>query len=112
MKKPNTYKKFARRSVTFESAADHEIWLRGQFGQSNSEMRRLTNQSNGQINYRLRVLKQTLGLDSSLRSRWRNGNHPLLKQILRDYRAVLLADLMKNVVPVLVHPVAETVKIN
>lgn len=110
MKKP--YKKVPRRMVTFQTTDDQEIWLRGQLGQSNRELKRVTGQTDGQIHYRLRVLKHALELETSLRGAWRNGSHPLFDKIMRDYKSVMMADLKRRVIPVLTHPTPETVEVD
>ena len=73
-------------------------------------MNRVTNLSYGQITYRVRLLKKSLDMDQGLRVAWRSGNHPLFHKILRDYQSVMLADLRRNVIPKLAHPVPQTVE--
>lgn len=100
-----------RRTVTFQDNADRLLWLKAQLGASNQELRRLTGESNGQIAYRLRVLKDTLGLDESVRNRWKNGNHPLMDRFVRDHHAIMMVELDRKVVPRLVHPTPKTIRI-
>lgn len=104
-------KRMARRIVTFEDPRDQAIWLRGQIGGSTEQLMRLSGETKGQVYYRLRVLKETLGLGVAIRTRWRNGQHPLFRRILHDYHEVMMADLRRNVIPKLAHPTAETVNI-
>ena len=107
--KDTKYKKFARRKVTFEDERDQAVWLRGQLGASTRQLMHYSGETKGQVLYRLRVLKNTLGLTVAVRQRWRDGQHPLFQRILRDYQSVLMADLERKVIPQLVRPTPKTV---
>lgn len=108
---PSKGKRFMRRMVTFENDRDRSLWLRGQMGASNFRLRQLTGETNGQINYRLKVLKEKLGLKESVRRRWANGHHPLMEQIIRDNHEIMMVELDRKVVPKLVHPQQKMVTI-
>lgn len=107
--KDQKYKKLARRMVTFQDPQDQAIWLRGQLGASTQQLMLHSGETKNQVEYRLRLLKETLGLGVAVRQRWRNGQHPLFTRILRDYQAVLMADLKNKVIPQLARPTPETV---
>ena len=84
----------------------------GRLGLSNALIRDKTPAlSDGQINYRLRVLKDSEGIDQSIRNRWKNGDDPMMWEILEERRALMLAELRQRIVPKLKHPTPETVKV-
>lgn len=105
-------KRKSHRLVTFEDELDRLIWLKANIAVgSDKELMRMTGESQGQVTYRLRVLKETLGLRESVRQRWKNGHHPLIRQFMEDYSSIMLAELDRQVVPKLVHPTPKTIRI-
>jgi hypothetical protein len=98
-----------RRKIAFVALDDREVLIRAQIGIGNSEIGRLTGFTKGQIHYRLAIAKREFGMDKGFRVNWRNGNHPLVNRILRDYRAIMESEIDRKLVPKLIHPEPEVV---
>lgn len=104
-------KLIVKRKWTFDGLKDQEsLFLAASIGIGNREIGRTTGFTRGQISYARRLLKHTMGLEESLYFTWLHGNHPLQKNLLRDYSGVLLAELRRTVVPQLVQPTPITVR--
>lgn len=104
-------KKLARHKITFEDSQDESSLLLGQIGIGNREIMRRSGLTNCQITYRLAKAKRLLGRDHGFRVDWRNGNHPLLERIMKDYASIMVREIQTKLVPKIVHPTPKVVKV-
>jgi len=101
------YKRINKNIITFQAGDDYIALALAKRGMSNRAIRARTSLSNNQINYRLHRAKTVEDLDWGYRVAFRNGVSPLAQQVIRDTEAVVRADIMRNVVEVIIHPTPE-----
>lgn len=93
-----------RHKITFADSQDRSALLWGQIGIGNREIQRRSGMTDSQINYRLAKGKKGLGLEHGFRVEWRNGNHPLLEKIMKEYAHVMIKEIERKLVPQFAHP--------
>lgn len=105
-------KKLVRRIWTFDQKQDQErLYDLVRSGIGNHRIMRELGYTLGQISYARRLLKEQLGMDLSLYNAWRLGVVPFQMEMIREMHAVRMTELRSQVVPKLVHPTPETVKL-
>lgn len=82
-------KKQDKRVILMDTATMEEVVNLARWGVSTQEISRRTGISKGQVSYRIRTHKDVTGLEQGLRASWRQGNNPLLDQVMADHRDVM-----------------------
>lgn len=104
-------KRLARDSITFEGMTDQNAVILAQVGIGNKEIRRQTGFTDSQVTYRLSKAKRLLEHKHGFRVDWRNGNHPLLERILKDYAAIMVKEIEHDLVPKIIVPTPKVAKV-
>lgn len=107
----NTYKKLSRHQWTYESSSQQMLIKMARIGIANREIARELGYTDSQITYALHKAKVAAEMDQGFRMRWRYGNDPLVTRVLRDYSAIMVKEIQRDITPKIVHPVPQTVKV-
>ncbi len=104
-------KKLHRHLWTYETEPQQLLLNMARLGLTNREICRETGYSDSQVTYALHKAKLSAEMDQGFRMRWRYGNDPLMPRILRDYSAIMVKDIERDICPRIVHPTPKTVRI-
>ena len=95
----------------FQQDAQAELIALAMLGQSNRAIKQSLAYTDGQIQYALRKAKDLQKMKASIRSQWRDGTSGVAQQVMHDLKAVLIAEVQRDLPKLIVHPTAKTVKI-
>jgi hypothetical protein len=109
MKKP--YKRLDKRIITFDHGDDCKSVVLAKLGMSNKAIKARTSLSDNQISYRLAKAKAVEENAGGYRVEFRNGVSPLAQQLIDDLSGVLEKEIQRTIVPRILHPTPEIVKI-
>jgi hypothetical protein len=104
-------KKLSRHQWVFETHDQQMLLNMARIGLSTKEIMRVTGYTSSQVSYALHKAKVCAEMDQGFRVRWRCGNDPLVDRVLRDYAAIMVREIKRDVCPKIVHPTPETVKV-
>ena len=111
MKKDNVIKKGHLLKWTYQGASQAELLALAQLGQSNRVIIQATKFSKNEIAYGLHKAQRVMGGTGGFRRNWANGESELVRQIKRDYLAVLRQDIQRSLPQQIIHPEPQTVKV-
>ena len=109
MKPP--YKRLDRRIITFAQGDDCKSVVLAKLGMSNRAIKARTRLSDNQITYRLAKARRVEENEGGYRVEFRNGVSPLAQQLIDDLSGILEKEIHRTIVPKIVHPTPETVRI-
>lgn len=84
--------KSPKRSILMDPFAMKKVVDLARLGLSTKEISRRTGFSEHQVHYRLHTHKEVAQLDQGLRQAWREGNNPIVDQILQDNQRIMQLD--------------------
>lgn len=107
----SNHKKLSRHQWTYETSDQQMLLNMARIGLSTREIMRVTGYTESQVTYALHKAKVCAEMDQGFRVRWRCGNDPLVDRVLKDYAAIMVKEIRRDICPKIAHLTPEVVKI-